>query len=68
MSMSDMQKIRPYTFAAIEAFEEGLIDPKSVVSSFLMWLDDRQVSEWLRANDFTEVLKKVDGEDDSEDE
>ena len=68
MSMPDFQKTRPYTNATLDAIDAGAIDPAGIISSLLMWLTDDSVKQWLQANDHQYVLKKVDGDDETEEE
>jgi hypothetical protein len=68
MHWTDARKSREYTCRVLEAVDEGLLDPKSVLEMALSYMSETEVEDMCRVNDILDILEVADDDDDEIDE
>lgn len=56
---------REYTSKILDLIEEGVLDNKALAEQLLMWLSERDVERFWRANDYQAYFGEEEEEDDS---
>jgi hypothetical protein len=51
-----MRKTREYTAAVLDALDQGVLDPRSVVEMCLRYMSEAEVRDMCRCNDLAELV------------
>jgi hypothetical protein len=61
-----MRNVRQVTCQVLELVEMGLLDPVKVMEAALSYMSEDDVADMARANDWTYMIREMNGEDEGD--